>query len=97
MAGLYYSDSNVDYLTQQDFGAASNTNFSTGLGFSQLDNDVEQDTTTTAIYLNADWFLSDKLTLTTGIRYTEDEADYKVCTRAPSDNASNTWNALFQT
>jgi len=97
MAGLYYSDSDVNYLTQQDFGAASNTNFSTGLGFSQLDNDVEQDTTTKAIYLNADWFMSEKLTLTTGIRYTEDEADYKGCTRAPSDNASNTWNALFTT
>lgn len=97
MAGLYYSDSEVTYLTHQDFGAASNTNFSTGLGFSGLDNDVYQETTTKAIYLNADWFLNDKLTLTTGIRYSEDEADYEGCTRAPSDNASNTWDALFQT
>ncbi|MEP5765126.1 MAG: TonB-dependent receptor [Halieaceae bacterium] len=97
MAGLYYSDSDVSYLTQQDFGASSNTNFSTGLGFSGLDNDVDQDTTTKAAYLNADWFINEKLTLTTGIRYSEDEANYKGCTRAPSDNASNTWDALFQT
>ncbi|TGD73372.1 TonB-dependent receptor [Mangrovimicrobium sediminis] len=34
-----------------------------------------------SVFANADWKLTDKLNLTTGIRYTEDEQDYAGCSR----------------
>ncbi|WP_169075911.1 TonB-dependent receptor [Thalassotalea algicola] len=82
IAGLYYSKSNVDYHTTQDWGLATNVNIlpTSGFGFNKLRNAIEQDTNTVAVFASADWYLSDKLTLTTGIRYSEDEANYDGCT-----------------
>ena len=38
--------------------------------------DVDQDTTTWAVFGSVDWPLTDTLTLTTGIRYTDEEIDF---------------------
>jgi len=81
--GLYYSQSNVDYKTTQDWGLATNVNIlpTSGFGFNKLRNVVEQETTTYAIFANADWIISKDLTVTTGLRYTDDKADYVGCTQ----------------
>nr|WP_241263201.1 TonB-dependent receptor [Parahaliea mediterranea] len=57
------------------------------------------ETTTASIYASADWELSDTLSLTTGIRYSEDDQDYAGCSRdfngsmLPNVNVTN--RALF--
>ncbi|GAW96736.1 TonB-dependent receptor [Colwellia marinimaniae] len=82
IAGLYYSKSNVDYKTTQDWGLATNVNIlpMSGFGFNKLRNVIVQATTTYGIFANADWNINDELTITTGLRYTEDTADYTGCT-----------------
>jgi len=82
LAGLYYSQSNVDYRTTQDWGLATNVNIlpTSGFGFNKLRNAIKQKTISYGIFANADWNISDQLTLTTGLRYTDDTADYAGCT-----------------
>ncbi|MBL4942042.1 MAG: TonB-dependent receptor [Colwellia sp.] len=82
IAGLYYSNNKVDYRTTQDWGLATNVNIlpMPGFGFNKLRNVIKQNTTTYAVFANADWLLSEELTITTGIRYTDDKADYVGCT-----------------
>ena len=82
IAGLYYSKSKVDYKTTQDWGLATNVNIlpTSGFGFNKLRNVIEQETTTYGIFANADWHIYDDLTITTGLRYTDDTADYAGCT-----------------
>jgi iron complex outermembrane recepter protein len=49
--------------------------------FDRFDNTTFQETSTFAIYASADWAVGDKLVVTTGVRYTEDETDYAGCSR----------------
>jgi outer membrane receptor protein involved in Fe transport len=83
ISGLYYSKNTVDYKTTQDWGLATNVNIlpTSGFGFNKLRNVVDQQTTTLAIFTNADWLISKDLTITTGLRYTDDKADYVGCTQ----------------
>lgn len=86
LAGVYYSESSVIYDTTQDWGLASNILLTTsGVGFSQATNSIEQDTTSVAVFANADWTLSDSLILTTGIRYADNKAEYNGCTQDNGD------------
>jgi outer membrane receptor protein involved in Fe transport len=82
IAGLYYSDYDVDYRTTQDWGLATNVNIlpTAGFGFNQLRNVVDQGTSTKAAFFNVDYAYSDALTYSVGLRYTEDQADYDGCT-----------------
>jgi outer membrane receptor protein involved in Fe transport len=82
IAGLYFSKSKVDYQTTQDWGLATNVNIlpTSGFGFNKLRNVVNQQTTTYGAFANADWQIDDNLTVTTGVRYTDDKADYIGCT-----------------
>ncbi len=42
---------------------------------------AEIDAESFSVYANADWTLTDELSLTTGVRYTRDQQDYRGCTR----------------
>ncbi|WP_448214023.1 TonB-dependent receptor [Colwellia sp. MEBiC06753] len=97
IAGVYYSDSEVDYQTQQDFGLASNVNILPlpGYGFNMVENDINQKTSTVAAFVNIDWLLSDELTVTTALRYSEDKAEYAGCTRDVDGGAAALMNAFF--
>ena len=65
VAGVYYFDDD------KDDGVSNLANFP---GF-PIFNDYTQDAESWAVFAQADWQLSDALTLVTGIRYTEDEKD----------------------
>lgn len=97
IAGVYYSDSEVDYITTQDWGVSSNVNIApvTGLGFNFANNESHQKTTTLAVYANADWFINDELTITTGLRYSDDKAEYTGCTRDVDGGGAATFGRFF--
>lgn len=58
----------------------------------------EFDTSTASVFANVDWMLADTFTLTTGLRYTEDEQDYVGCSRDVNGNMLpnvNTFNIFL--
>ena len=67
IAGVFYS--------QDEFESANNFQ-SFDLFFTELFWDVDQETTTYAFFGSIDWTLSDSVTLTTGLRYTDEEIDF---------------------
>lgn len=91
------------------FGTLSllNTPFNTGgytpneasQAFRTFRDVADMDVETWSVFANADWQLRENLSLTTGLRYTEDEQDYSGCSRdfngnmLPNVNVAN--RALF--
>jgi outer membrane receptor protein involved in Fe transport len=91
------------------FGTQSllNTPFNTGgytpeeasQAFRTFRDVADMDVESWSVFANADWQLRDNLSLTTGVRYTEDEQDYAGCSRdfngnmLPNVNVAN--RALF--
>ncbi|MAI90954.1 MAG: hypothetical protein CBB65_10955 [Hyphomonadaceae bacterium TMED5] len=67
VAGIYYLDDTVDFRTDLLAEDAYAT---------VLVSDYHQNRTSQAMFGQADFYLSEQFTLTTGIRYTDDEADY---------------------
>ena len=82
VAGVYFSDSEVDYRTTQDWGLATNVNISPteAFGFNKLTNAIKQTTTSKAVFASVDWRYNELLTYTVGLRYSDDEAKYDGCT-----------------
>lgn len=65
-------------------------------GFRDWQNFANIDTDSRAIFGQVEWAISDAFTLTTGLRYTEDEADFEGCSRDLDDgNILATWNVAF--
>ncbi len=67
VAGVFYS--NDEFKSENLFEAAD-------LFVTNLFWDIDQETTTWALFGSADWELSDTMTLTTGLRYTDEEIDF---------------------
>ncbi len=90
VAGVYYSENDVDNVANQSFNLSTSTNGLTGpllIGnITAIDNTVQQDSTTWAAFASADWLIGDKLTVTTGLRYTDDQIDFKGCTADTGDD-----------
>lgn len=97
VSGVYYSQDDVDNVANQRFNLTTSTN---GLlaqagadqswgNFPAIDNYGKQDTTTYAIFASADWALTDSFTLTTGLRYTDSQIDFKGCTADTGDGATS--------
>jgi outer membrane receptor protein involved in Fe transport len=95
VAGVYYSDNDVDSVANQSFNLTTSTNGLLGGAppgnFPSIDNTAQQDSTTMAVFASADWMLTDQLTLTTGLRYTDDEVDFKGCTADTGDGTLSTF------
>jgi outer membrane receptor protein involved in Fe transport len=85
IAGVYYSNSTVDNINTQIQEADSATAFGPApfLNFTGSENRGNQETTTYAVFASADWAVTDNLVVTTGIRYTEDEAEFTGCSADP--------------
>ncbi len=49
--------------------------------FQTYRDDGRIETTTASLFASADWTLTDSLTLTTGLRYTQDKQDANICSR----------------
>lgn len=97
MAGVYFSSSEVQYDTNQNFGLSSNVVIAPvrGLGLNQVLNNTKQENKTIGAFVNADWLISDDLTVTTGLRYSEDTADYTGCTKDIDGGFAATMGRFF--
>ena len=67
IAGVFYSQDSFD---------SENLFVSRDLFLTDLFWNVNQDTTTFAVFGSVDWSLSDTVTLTTGLRYTDEEIEF---------------------
>jgi outer membrane receptor protein involved in Fe transport len=95
VAGVYYSENDVDNVANQSFNLSTSTNGLLGgapVGnFPSIDNTAQQDSTTWAAFASADWLIGDKLTVTTGLRYSDDQIDFKGCTADTGDASLSTF------
>lgn len=82
VAGLYYSveEPHQSELSSKDYRAVE------GFGMVESLRQAQQETKSTGIYLQADWAMNDNLTLTTGVRYTEDRKTFVVSDNFVFDN-----------
>ena len=99
VAGVYYSENDVDNVANQSFNLSTSTNGLFGGApfgnFPAIDNTAQQDSTTMAAFASADWMIGDKLMVTTGLRYSDDEIDFKGCTADTGDGTiANFFNIL---
>lgn len=97
IAGIYYSKSNVDYRTTQDWGLATNVNIlpTSGFGFNKLRNVVAQTTSSKATFTSFDWRYNNRLTYTFGMRYSSDVANYDGCTEDINGAGLALFNQFF--
>lgn len=74
VAGAYYS---VEEPQQYEM-AIKDYRPAEALGVQESLRQAYQETTSTGVFFQADWAIADNLTLTTGVRYTEDEKKFTV-------------------
>ena len=93
VGGLYYAKTEVDNVANQSFNITTSTNGLFGGApfgnFPAIDNKGKQKQNTGDIFGSVDWRIGDKLTLTTGLRYTKDKIDFDGCTADTGDGASS--------
>ena len=92
VVGLYYSDDSIDGTANQSFNLTTSTNGLAGgapfANFPAIDNVGNQDTETYAAFTSIDWMLTEQLTLTTGVRYTDSQIDFEGCTADTGDGTT---------
>jgi iron complex outermembrane recepter protein len=83
VTGVYYSveEPHQSQKSMKDYRAVES------FGMVESLRQAQQETTSKGIYFQADWALTDTLTLTTGVRYTEDEKNYTVFDNSVFDTA----------
>ena len=78
IAGVFYQDENIDHFQEFAFNTVA-TWTALGGAFPFLDGsrifDLEQDTTSFAVFAQGSWMLTEAVTATLGLRYTRDEKD----------------------
>ncbi len=77
IAGVYYSDDEIDDSYRAFVGEASG---SSGI-FADVDQTTVQDTTTSAVFGHVEWYLSEQWRLTLGGRFTHEEREIEACAR----------------
>ncbi|CAA0124075.1 Ferripyoverdine receptor [Halioglobus japonicus] len=66
-------------LLSSPFNSGGYTETQANQAFRTFRDHADIDSDSWSIYANADWTLTDELSLTTGVRYTRDQQDYKGC------------------
>ncbi len=106
VAGVYYSKDEMDeyyhyFLSDSVFGFGS---ISWGVGqfaltpILEIDTKYSQETESRAVFGHLEWRFTDKMQLTVGLRYTEEERDWSGCTFVASDGSlAGYLNAQFDT
>ncbi|MBU3993889.1 MAG: TonB-dependent receptor [Alphaproteobacteria bacterium] len=85
--GGTYSDSHTLENQTVNIATASNVQSVFGIKFSDASNRIKNDVTTWALFASGDWALADRLSLTTGIRYTKTKLDFVGCANATEPSA----------
>ena len=95
VGGVYYANTTIDNVANQSFNLSTSTNGLLGGApfgnFPDIDNKGKQKQTTYAVFASADWHLADKITVTTGLRYSNDKISFDGCTADNGDNALATF------
>ncbi|MFK7956350.1 MAG: TonB-dependent receptor [Lysobacterales bacterium] len=95
IAGLYYSDDELDeyyhyFMSDSVFGLGS-IPFGVGLfaptPIRELDTKYQQETDSQAVFGHVEWQFSEKMRLTVGARYTEEDRDWSGCTFVADDGS----------
>ena len=95
IAGLYYSKDEMDeyyhyFMSDSVFGLGS---IPWGVGLFaptpilELDTIYEQETESMAAFGHVEWQVTDRVRLTTGLRYTDEERDWSGCTFSADDGS----------
>ncbi len=90
LVGGYFADTDVKSGDTQVIDMTSNSQNFAGVPFLNINavlNDSRQETEAQAIFANADWNLGESTVLTTGVRYSENNADFSSCTRDTGDGS----------
>lgn len=89
ITGIYYSQTEVDNIATQtlEIDASTWAGAAPYANFDRVANTTLQETTTWGVFASADWTIDEKLVVTTGLRYTEDEADYQGCSADTGNGA----------
>ncbi|MEP1472149.1 MAG: TonB-dependent receptor [Halieaceae bacterium] len=98
--GANYADDDVNTRTQQIVDVTTNTNisffpFPGEIGLQTVDNISQQDGTTWAVFGHTEWQFADDWKLTLGLRYDEDEKDFKGCTGDNGDGDTSQYIATL--
>ncbi len=95
IAGLYFSDDELDeyyhyFMSDSVFGLGS-IPFGVGLfaptPIRELDTKYQQETDSQAVFGHLEWQFSEKMRLTVGARYTEEDRDWRGCTFVADDGS----------
>lgn len=95
IGGLYYSKDDVDeyyhyFMSDSVFGLGS-IPFGVGLfaatPIRELDTKYTQDTESMAVFGHVEWQFADRMRLTAGLRYTDEERDWTGCTFVAADGS----------
>lgn len=78
VGATYQSADTAEYQTV-NIESSSNVQNSFGVKFSDASNRVINSTSSKAVFASGDWKISDVLTLTTGVRYTKSDLDFRGC------------------
>ena len=79
VVGATYQDTSTQEFQRVNIESASNVQSTFGVKFSDASNRILNEITSYAFFASGDWRLRDDLTLTTGLRYTQSELDFKGC------------------
>jgi len=102
IVGANYADDDVNTRTLQLVDMSTNTNisffpFPGEIGLQTVDNISQQDGTTWAVFAHTEWQFADAWKLTLGLRYDEDEKDFKGCTGDNGDGDTTQYIATLVT
>ena len=95
ITGLYYSKDDVDeyyhyFMSESVFGLGSipfNVTLFAPTPIRELDTMYTQDTESFAVFGHAEWQFAERWRLTAGLRYTDEERDWRGCTFVAADNS----------
>ncbi len=93
LAGVFYSSDEIDedYLLENGGGILG-----LALGLDGLSTRWEQDSESIAVFGHVEWDFTDKMRLTLGARYTQEERDWSGCTYDSGDGTlAGLWNNIL--
>jgi iron complex outermembrane recepter protein len=94
VAGASYQKDETSENSTVNIASSSNVQSSFGVQFSDASSRINNEIGSSAVFASGDWALSDRLTLTTGLRYTKSELDFVGCTAVTEPAAIRAFAAI---
>lgn len=94
VAGASHQSDKTSENSTVNIASSSNVQSSFGVKFSDASSRINNEIKSSAVFASGDWALSDRLTLTTGLRYTKSELDFVGCTAVTEPAAIQAFAAI---